>query len=103
MPVIKDRLGSISERSSKRMSFRTRPSIKQAIQRAAAMTGVDASVFIAGAAYKAAAKVVQAHERTVLALVDHAAFFAAMDAPPRPADRLRRAFVRHRETVTGRS
>lgn len=90
------------ERSSERMNFRTKPRIKQAIQRAAALSGVDDSAFTMNAAYKSAMETIAAHERTVLEPVDHEAFFAVLDNPPAPTDRLRAAFARHRETIAGK-
>lgn len=97
-----DQARTLDERSTERMNFRTKPRIKQTIQRAAALAGVDDSVFTMNAAYESALKTIEAHERSVLAPVDHIAFFAAMDAPPAPTDRLRAAFARHRETVSSR-
>lgn len=97
-----DQVGAIEERSSERMNFRTKPRIKQAIQQAAALSGVDDSVFTMNAAYRSAIETITAHERTSLQPVDHASFFAALDAPPAPTGRLRAAFVRHRETITSR-
>ncbi len=41
-------------------------------------------------------------ERTVLQPVDHAAFFAALNQPPAPTDRLKAAFAHHRKTVASR-
>jgi len=87
------------ERSSERMHFRTKPRIKQAIQRAAALSGVDDSTFAITAAYRSAMETIAAHERTTLQAVDHDTFFAALDAPPTPAPRLLAAFARHRDTV----
>ena len=63
---------------------------------------MDDSVFTMNAAYESALKTIAAHERTVLAPLDHAAFVAAMDAPPAPTDKLRAAFARQRETVANR-
>ncbi|MBB4860572.1 uncharacterized protein (DUF1778 family) [Novosphingobium chloroacetimidivorans] len=97
-----DQVGAIAERSSERMHFRTKPRIKQAIQRAAALAGVDDSVFTMNAAYRSAMETIAAHERTSLQPVDHEAFFAALDVPPAPTDRLRTAFARHRETIASR-
>jgi valyl-tRNA synthetase len=71
-----------------------------AIQRAAALAGVDDSTFTMNAAYQAALATIAAHERTALQPVDHAAFFAALDQPPAPTAPLRQAFRRHRQTVT---
>ena len=102
MLAFNDQIGSLDERSTERMNFRTKPHIKQTIQRAAALAGVDDSVFTMNAAYQSARDTIAAHERTVLAPVDHAAFFAAMDTPPAPTNKLRAAFARHSETVAGR-
>src|SRR3954469_11198534 len=97
-----DQVGAIEERSSERMNFRTKPRIKQAIQQAAALSGVDDSVFTMNAAYKAAIETIAAHERTVLQPIDHGAFFAALDNPPAPTDKLRAAFDRHKATIASR-
>lgn len=97
-----DQVGAIDERSSERMHFRIKPGIKQAIQRAAALSGVDDSVFTMTAAYRSALETIAAHERTSLQPVDHAGFFAALETPPAPTDRLRAAFTRHRETLTSK-
>jgi uncharacterized protein (DUF1778 family) len=102
MLAFKDQVSALDERSTERMNFRTKPRIKQTIQRAAALAGVDDSVFMMNAAYASALNTIEAHERTVLAPVDHTAFFVAMDAPPAPTDELRKAFARHRETVSSR-
>lgn len=97
-----DQVGSVEERSSERMNFRTKPRIKHTIQRAAALLGVDDSTFAMNAAYRSAIETIAAHERTGLQAVDHAAFFAALANPPAPTDRLRAATTRHRETVATR-
>jgi uncharacterized protein (DUF1778 family) len=99
MPTISDATQAIDERSTERMNFRTKPRIKLAIQQAAALTGVDDSVFTLNAAYKSALETIAAHERTALRPVDHAAFFAAIENPPAPNERLRDAFARHRKTI----
>ena len=101
MSHLPDRTSLIQERSSERMNFRTKPRIK-AIQRAAALSGVDDSVFAMNAAYKSAMDTIAAHERTMLQPVDHAAFFAALDNPPAPTDKLQAAFARHRGTIVSR-
>lgn len=94
-----DATSSIDERSTERMSFRTKPRIKDAIQKAAALSGVDDSVFTMNAAYRAAMETISTHELTTLSAVDHEAFFAALDRPAAPTDKLRAAFARHRETI----
>ncbi len=102
MLALHDQLSEVGERSSERMNFRTKPRIKDAIQRAAALSGVDDSVFTMNAAYQAALETIAAHERTVLQPVDHAAFFAALDAASAPTSKLRAAFKRHAETIDSR-
>ena len=94
-----DSAREFDERSTERMNFRTKPRIKEAIQRAAALSGVDDSVFTMSAAYRSALETIAAHERTTLAPVDHNAFFTALDAPAAPTDTLRQAFARHKATV----
>lgn len=81
------------------MSFHTKPRIKEIIQRAGALSGVDASVFTMDAVDKAAMNTISAHEQTQLQPVDYAAFFPALDHPPEPTNRLRAAFIRHHETI----
>jgi len=99
MPARPKTTGSIDERSTERMSFRTKPRIKETIQKAAALAGVDDSVFTMNAAYRAALETILAHEHMMLEPVDHMAFFAALDRPAAPTDKLRAAFVRHGETI----
>lgn len=93
---------SLDERSDARMHFRTKPRIKAAIRKAAALSGMDDSSFAMSAAYKAALETIAIHERTQLRPEDHAAFFAALDAPPEPTDELRAAFTRRNERSTSR-
>lgn len=97
-----DATKDIDERASERMNFRAKAHIKKAIQRAAALSGVDDSVFTMNAAYNSALETIAAHERTVLDPVDHAAFFSALDNPPAPAARLRDALLRYRATVAAK-
>lgn len=99
MLAFDDATKGVAERNSERMNFRTKPRIKAVIQRAAALSGVDDSVFTMNAAYKQAMETIAAHERTSLQPADHAAFFDALDNPPAPAAKLRDAFARHRQTI----
>jgi uncharacterized protein (DUF1778 family) len=102
MSAFQDHHKGVDEPSTERMNFRLKPRIKQTIQRAAALSGVDDSVFTVNAAYRSALETIAAHERTVLQPVDHAAFFAALDGPPAPTEKLKAAFARHRKTVASR-
>jgi uncharacterized protein (DUF1778 family) len=102
MSAFEDSIGTTDEPSSERMNFRIKPRIKQAIQRAAALSGMDDSVFTMNAAYRSALETISAHERTVLQPVDHATFFSALDRPPAPTQTLKAAVARHRKTVESR-
>lgn len=102
MHAFHDDTKTIDERASERMNFRTKPHIKKAIQRAAALSGVDDSVFTMNAAYRSALETIAAHERTLLDPADHAAFFSAIDNPPIPTEKLQDAFARHRSRVASK-
>lgn len=103
MHGFRDSTGQIEERNEARMKFRTKPRIKNAILQAAALSGVDDSVFTMNAAYQAALATIAAHERKALQPVDHEAFFGALDAPVAPTEALTAAFRRHRGSVISRS
>lgn len=102
MRGVVDATKDIDEKSTERMNFRTKPRIKQTIQRAAALSGMDDSVFTMNAAYQAALATINSHERTALAPVDHASFFAALDTPPEPSKALLDAAQTHRKRVAQR-
>lgn len=99
MAGFKDTTKEVDERNEVRMNFRTKPRIKATTQKAAALSGVDGSVFTMSAAYRAAKEVIAAHELTKLDQVDYEAFFAALDNPPKPTGALRAAFRRHSNTI----
>ena len=99
MPAMINTTQPIDERNEVRMNFRTKPRIKAAIQKAAALSGMDDSAFTLNAAYQAAQATIAAHERTLLQPVDHAAFFAALEQAPAHSPALEAAFIRHRDTV----
>lgn len=90
------------DRATERMHFRTKPHVKQAIQRAAAISGVDETAFAMNAAYASALATIEAHERTLLQSIDHEAFFDALDNPRSPTDALRKAFASHKSRVTSK-
>lgn len=54
------------------------------------------------AADQTAMETITVPERTALQSADHEAFFAVLDAPPAPTERIRTAFARHRETIVSR-
>lgn len=99
MLAFRDDIDTVDELSTERMNFRTKPRIKQTIQRAAALSGVDDSAFAMNAAYRSALETIAAHEHTMLKAVDHQAFFDAVDNPSPPNAKLLAAAARHREIV----
>jgi uncharacterized protein (DUF1778 family) len=102
MHSVPNLVNNIEEPNDARMNFRTKARIKAAIQRAAALSGVDDTAFTINAAYQSALETIAAHERTLLQPADHAAFFDALDNPPAPSPELRQAFDRYRKTVISR-
>ncbi len=80
------------ERKTERIELRIAPSAKQMIQRAMSVSGLAAGDL----AYEGAKRVLEDHERMVLAGADREAFLDAVLNPPKPAARLVAALKRHR-------
>ncbi|MFN3831901.1 MAG: DUF1778 domain-containing protein [Allorhizobium sp.] len=102
MSTVKNTSRIEEDRATERMHFRTKPHVKQAIQRAAAISGVDETAFAINAAYASALATIEAHERTFLQPVDHEAFFDALDNLRSPTDALQKAFASHKTRVISR-
>lgn len=81
------------ELKKERIELRVAPSAKLVIQRAMAVTGLTAGDL----AYEGARRVLEEHERMLLAGADRDAFLAAVMEPPEPAERLVAALKRRRE------
>jgi uncharacterized protein (DUF1778 family) len=95
-------LDTAKERNTERMNFRVKPRIKAAIQRAAALSGVDDSEFAMSAAYEAALGIIERHERITLMAEDREAFFAAFDGKVGHNEKLRAAFKEYDAQVVSR-
>lgn len=102
MRCFSDTTADIDEPISARMNFQTKERIKNAIHRAAALSGADYSAFTINAAYQSAIAMIAAHESTMLKPVGHQAFFDALDNSPAPTVRLRDALRRHGATVVSK-
>ena len=76
-----------------RIELRVGASAKELIQRAMAVTGLTAGDL----AYEGARRVLDEHERMVLAGADREAFLDALMSPPEPTERLIAALRRHRD------
>ena len=81
------------ELKKERIELRVAPSAKLVIQRAMAVTGLTAGDL----AYEGARRVLEEHERMLLAGADRDAFLAAVMEPPEPTERLVAALKRRRE------
>jgi uncharacterized protein (DUF1778 family) len=80
-----------TEGSTARMELRISPSTKEFIRRAMAVSGRSAAEL----AYEGARRVLEEHERMVLAGRDREAFLAAVRNPPLPTEHLKKALRRH--------
>lgn len=78
-----------------RIELRVAPSAKKLIRHAMAVSGLTAGDL----AYEGARRVLDEHERMVLAGDDRDAFLDAVLNPPAPTDRLVAALRRHRELL----
>jgi len=80
------------ERKSERLELRVAPSAKRVIREAMSVTGLAAGDL----AYEGARRLLDEHQRMVLAGADRDAFLAALERKPRPSARLVEALKRHR-------
>jgi uncharacterized protein (DUF1778 family) len=83
------------ERKKDRIELRFAGSAKELIQRAMAVSGLTAGDL----AYEGARRVLDEHQRMVLAGADRDAFLAAVLDPPEPAVKLVAALRRHRDLM----
>ena len=81
------------ERKTERMELRLAPSAKRVIQQAMATTGLAAGDL----AYEGARRLLEEHERMLVAGADRDAFVEALANPPEPTQELIAALKRHRE------
>jgi uncharacterized protein (DUF1778 family) len=81
------------ETKRERIELRVGASAKELIQRAMAVTGLTAGDL----AYEGARRVLDEHERMVLAGADRQAFLDALMDPPEPTEKLIAALRRHRD------
>jgi uncharacterized protein (DUF1778 family) len=78
------------ERKSERMELRMTPTARDAIERAMAFSGLSAGDL----AYEGARRIIEEHERMVLADADRDLLVQALLKPPNPAPRLVAAMKR---------
>lgn len=82
-----------------RMHIRLDTLTKQKLERAAAYAHKSLSEFVLGQALHAADEVIQEHDTLTLSQADWGVFLDALDNPPRPNAKLKRAFAEHEKRV----
>ncbi len=87
-----DHTRAITETKSYRKELKLKPSVAEAIGRAAAAVGMDMSTFMASSAYKAAQEIEAAQHQSLLAPEAFDAFAAAVDRPGRANPALAQLF-----------
>jgi uncharacterized protein (DUF1778 family) len=95
VPAASNHRKSAREIKRERIELRVGSSAKKLIQRATAVTGLTAGDL----AYEGARRVLDEHERMVLAGADREAFFKALMNPPEPSEKLITALRRHRDLI----
>jgi uncharacterized protein (DUF1778 family) len=94
-PSTRRKKSNRGELKKERIELRVAPSAKLLIQRAMAVSGLTAGDL----AYEGARRVLDEHERMVLAGADRDAFLEAVMNPPEPTEKLVAALRRHREML----
>ena len=82
------------------LAIRLKPPMLEAIQRAAALSGMDEASFAAGAAHRQALATLEATKVIHLQSEDYAVFTRLPDRPPTPTEALKAAFERYKRTVS---
>lgn len=78
----------INERKSARMEQRVKPKVKEIIEQAAAMLGVDVAEFVSNEAYRGAEAVLGRQEVTRLSPDDRTLLLDLLRNPPEPTEAL---------------
>ena len=82
-----------------RMHIRLDAPSKQKLERAAAYAHKSLSEFVLGQALHAADEVIQEHETILLDEADWGVFLDVLDNPPKPNEKVRKAFAEHKKLV----
>jgi uncharacterized protein (DUF1778 family) len=82
-----------------RLGFRLDEQTKALIERAAQLERRKVSDFCVSAISDAARRTIAQHETLLLSELDRTAFFKALEHPPKPSERLVRAFADHARRV----
>jgi uncharacterized protein (DUF1778 family) len=93
MPTSPNRRTKAHEPKRERIELRVSASVKEMIRQATAVTGMTAGDL----AYEGARRVLDEHDRMVLAGKNRDVFLDALMDPPEPTERLVAALRRHRD------
>lgn len=92
-------MSTVDTFKQERMHIRLDAAAKQKLERAAGYANKTLSEFVLSRALDAANEVIEEHETLRLDNSDWEVFLDALENPPEPNPRLRRAFVDHRKRV----
>lgn len=91
--------GQTGERQTRTTQVRHGDGLADLIERAAAVLGVDKSVFLRSAIAREAQRVIKDSSHHVMTAEDAKLFAAALDTPPPPTPRARKAAESYRQRV----
>ena len=78
-----------------RIDLRLRPETREAIEKAAMISGQSLADFVMDASIERAREVIRESDVITLSARDHARVLAALDSPPEPSPALKRAAERY--------
>ena len=97
VPNLQEPVMPAAQRINDRLDFRLERQKKEMIERAAAAQGLSVTDFAVLTLYREAQEVLRKDEVLVLSDADRDAFLAALDNPPAPNAKLRRAARRYKQ------
>ncbi len=92
-------MANVETVKQERMHIRLDALSKQKLERAASYAHKSLSEFVLGQALHAADEVIHEHETLELSQADWALFLNALEQPPAPNAKLKRAFAEHKRRV----
>ncbi|MEL6546573.1 MAG: DUF1778 domain-containing protein [Myxococcota bacterium] len=99
MQEFEDTTKAVGGTKTARMEQRTKPHVKERIQEAAALLGVDEGTFVMSSAYARAQETIEEHRRSVLTDQDCAVFTAALERDARATETLTKLAEEHSQVV----
>ena len=87
------------EKATDNIEMRVRPSDKERMSRAAALTGVKLTTFVRATAAREAERILREHQTTTLSECDRRTLLEALDNPPSPTRAARDAVRAYRSRI----